>query len=98
MIEQLQISENMDRTPGVSRLLLVDDDPALVLALSGTLQIRLGYFTIDTCQTGMSAFDCITATPYDLIISDVSMPKMNGVQVLGAVKQVRPRTPVVRIS
>ena len=36
-----------------SRVLLVDDDPACLDALSGTLQLRLGHFTLQTCSTGV---------------------------------------------
>lgn len=85
-------------TRSLSHLLLVDDDPALLDALSGTLQIRLGHFTVDTCQTGMRALDCVTTKRYDAIISDVNMPEIDGLQLLRTVKKVRPYTPVVLIS
>ena len=81
-----------------SRLLLVDDDPALLEALSGTLQNRLGHYTLHTSQTGMKALECVKASPYDAIITDWNMPGMSGLQLLEAVKQVRPQTPVVLIS
>jgi YesN/AraC family two-component response regulator len=81
-----------------AHLLLVDDDPALLEALSGTLQLRLGHITVDTCDTAMKALACVTAKQYDTIISDVNMPGMNGLEFLTLVKQVRPLTPVVLIS
>src|SRR6476619_6750335 len=81
-----------------AHLLLVDDDPALLEALAGTLQLRLGHFTLDTCDTGMKALARVTAKHYDTIITDVNMPGMNGLEFLTHVRQVRPLTPVVLIS
>lgn len=81
-----------------SRLLLVDDDPALLLALSVTLQNRLDPCTVDACESGMRALEFIKAHTYATIISDVTMPDMNGWQFLRAVKQSRVDTPVFLMS
>jgi CheY-like chemotaxis protein len=81
-----------------SRLLLVDDDPALLLALSGTLQNRLDPCTVDACESGMQALEFVKAHTYATIISDVMMPDMNGWQFLRAVKQSRVDTPVFLMS
>ena len=58
--------ENAD----LSHVLLVDDDPALLVALSTTLEMHLGHFTLETCQTGARALQCISVMPYDLILTD----------------------------
>ena len=81
-----------------SRLLLVDDDPALLLALSETLQNRLGPCTVDACGSGVQALDFIGAHTYDTIISDVTMPGMDGWQFLRAVQQSQCDTPVFLMS
>ena len=77
-----------------ARLLLVDDDPALLLALSGTLQIRLNPCSIDACESAVQALEFLKAHTYATIISDVTMPDMNGWQFLRAVKQSKIDTPV----
>jgi YesN/AraC family two-component response regulator len=82
----------------LSQLLLVNDDPALLDALSGMLQIRLGHSTVDTCRTGMKALDCMTAKRYDVIISDIHMSEIDGLQLLRSMKKARPDTLVVLIS
>jgi DNA-binding NtrC family response regulator len=79
-------------------LLLVDDDPALLDALSGTLRSRLVHFELDTCESGAKALDLVRSKVYDTIILDVNMPNMNGLQVLTAVKQMRSTTPVLMIT
>ena len=81
-----------------SRLLLVDDDPASLLALSGTLQNGLDRCIVDACESAMQALEFIKAHTYATIISDVTMPDMNGWQFLSAVKQSRVGTPVFLMS
>jgi two-component system, sensor histidine kinase and response regulator len=81
-----------------SHLLLVDDDPALLDALSGTLEARFGHFTLDTCESGAQALELAKQRPYDTIIVDVNMPHMNGLELLAEVKQLQPQTPVLMIT
>jgi CheY-like chemotaxis protein len=81
-----------------SRLLVVDDDPALLVALSGTLHNRLDDCTIDACESGMQALELVKTRRYDTIISDVTMPGMSGWQFLRAVRQCRSDTPVFLMS
>ncbi len=81
-----------------SRLLLVDDDPVLLDALSGTLHNRFGHFQLDLSPTADEAIARLHGTPYDTVISDVNMPRMNGLELLGKVKQLTPKTPVILIS
>jgi DNA-binding response OmpR family regulator len=85
-------------TSVTSRLLLVDDDPALLDALSGTLEARFGHFSLDTCNAGATALDLAKRQKYDTIIVDVNMPGMTGFEVLRAVRQLQPETPVLLIS
>lgn len=84
--------------PRWANVLLVDDDHALLEALSGTLQLRLGHFTLDTCDTGIKGLAALSATRYDTIITDVRMPSMSGLEFLARVKAAQPETPVVLIS
>jgi FixJ family two-component response regulator len=81
-----------------SHLLLIDDDPSLLDALSDALRLRLGHFTVDTCETSTKALNCVKAKRYDAIISDVNMPGIHGLELLTLLRQARPTTPVVIIS
>jgi DNA-binding NtrC family response regulator len=81
-----------------SRLLMVDDDLALLEALSGTLETRFGHLNVDICDSGLKAMDLVRSHNYDTIIADVNMPNMNGFEFLTAVKQVQPETPVLMIT
>ena len=83
---------------GLSRLLIVDDDPALLDALSGTLDARFSHFSLDTCDSGARALDLAKHQRYDTIIVDVNMPGMSGFDVLTAVKALQPQTPVLLMT
>jgi two-component system, sensor histidine kinase and response regulator len=82
----------------VSHLLLVDDDPALLDALSGTLHARFGHFSVDTCNSAVRALELTKCQHFDTIIVDVNMPTMSGFEFLTQVKQVQPQTPVLMIT
>lgn len=82
----------------LSHVLLVDDDPALLDALSGTLNARLGHYTLDACDSGVRALELLKEQQYDTIILDVKMPNMNGFELLTEVKQVQPQVPVLMIA
>jgi CheY-like chemotaxis protein len=82
----------------LSRLLLLDDDPALLSALSDTIEFRLGPLMLDAVDSGTRALDLLRANRYDAMIIDVNMPNMNGFEFLAVAKQLRPNIPVLMIS
>ena len=73
-----------------SRVLIVDDDPGLLEALPDALRLRMSELTVDTCDSATCALDFISRTDYDAIISDIKMPGMDGLALLG---EVRTRCP-----
>ena len=81
-----------------SRVLLVDDDEALLEALPTALRMRMSEVTVDTCDSAVCALDYIDQTDYDAIVSDIKMPGMDGLALLGAVKVRRPETPTLLIT
>lgn len=84
--------------PYTSHLLLVDDDPALLDALWGTMDMRFGHYTLDVCDSGARGLELVKQQHYDTIIVDVNMPNMNGFEFLTEVKQVQPEVPVLMIT
>lgn len=90
---------NFPRRARPVRLLLVDHDPGALHALTGTLEYGLaGQVTLTTCDTGLQALQCATATRYDTIVTDVRLPEMTGLDLLTSVRQVQPNTPFVLMS
>jgi two-component system, sensor histidine kinase and response regulator len=80
------------------RVLVVDDDTALLEALPQALRLRMDGMTVDTCETPRDALDRIVETDYDAIVSDIRMPGMDGLALLGAIRARRPDTPTLLIT
>ena len=81
-----------------SRVLIVDDDPALLQALPEALRLRMAGVTVDTADSGTAALDRIVAREYDAIVIDVRMPGMDGLALLAEIRARRPDTPVLMIT
>jgi CheY-like chemotaxis protein len=77
------------------RILLVDDDPSIVRLITQMLK-RSGYEVIAKTSSS-SALKALKETPepFDLVISDMTMPEMSGEQLAQEIKQIRPGIPVV---
>ncbi len=72
-------------THAKTRILLVDDDRSLIKFVSANLKAR-GYEVL-VAQDGRAALDMLTQQTPDLIILDLMMPKVDGLQVARAVRQ-----------
>lgn len=80
------------------RILVVDDNPDAITILRSTLESR--GFTVVVENNGTSALEAANAEPPDLILLDVMMPEMSGMEVLQRLKET-PRTaqiPVILVT
>jgi two-component system response regulator FlrC len=75
------------------KILLVDDELSVRTALSETLA-RCGY-DIETAESGTEAMQKFQSGRFAAVITDVKMPKANGMDLLRAIKKVSPATPVI---
>lgn len=82
----------------ISQILLVDDDPALLQALSCTLPIHIPGIKVDLAASAFNALDRIQRCDYDAIISDIMMPGLDGLELLDQIKALRPSTPTLLIT
>lgn len=81
-----------------SRILLIDDDKALLEGLAGMLTIRFKGIHVDTCSNPMAAQAVVQSGQYDLILCDVSMPGMNGLALLPHLRYSAPHASIVMMS
>jgi two-component system, OmpR family, phosphate regulon sensor histidine kinase PhoR len=81
-----------------ARILIVDDDEALLDALPEALRLRMDGIEIDTSPTAFSALERITDVDYDAIVTDIKLPGMDGLELLTEIKQLRPGTPTLLIT
>jgi PAS domain S-box-containing protein len=79
-------------------ILVVDDDAALLEALPETLRLRMEGIDVDTCDSAPEALKLIERTDYDVIVSDIKMPGMDGLALLAEIKERRPSTPTLLIT
>ncbi len=78
------------------RLLVIDDDPDLLLILTDWLQAA-GH-EVRSAPDGEAGIAALGHTPVDLVLLDVDMPKMDGIQVLKLVSKRWPEVPVVMMT
>ena len=81
---------------GLAPILVIDDESEMRSALSHALT-RNG-FSVESAASGMDALVRIKKDPFSLVITDIKMPEMSGMEVLGAVKKLTPGIPVIVIT
>lgn len=79
-----------DLNPSDYQLLCVDDEPNILSSLRRMLMVE--GFQVQTASSGEEALSLMRAQSFDLIISDMHMPKMNGAELLSRVRQEFPQT------
>jgi two-component system, OmpR family, alkaline phosphatase synthesis response regulator PhoP len=80
----------------VKRLLLVEDEPGLVLTLRDRLT-REGY-SVDTSADGESGLERAAGEAFDLVLLDVMLPRINGLDVLRELRKRGIETPVIMLT
>src|SRR2546423_1458698 len=86
------------RGRAAARVLIVDDDPALLQALPQTLRLRMSGVTVDTADSAVAALERISERDYDAIVTDIKMPGMDGLTLLAEILSRRPDTPTLMIT
>jgi excisionase family DNA binding protein len=81
---------------GRPRILVVDDEASIRDLLSKTL--ALAEYDVDLAPDGRSALDRLRITPYDLLITDLKMPGVDGLTVIREGRRLRPDIPVIIIT
>src|SRR5205814_6752249 len=83
---------------GRTCVLIVDDDVALLQALPETVRLRMDGVVVDTADSGAVALDRVDARDYDVIVTDIKMPGMDGLELLAEIRMHRPDTPTLMIT
>ncbi len=80
------------------RILVVDDDQALLEALPNTILLRIPASQVDTASSGDEALVYLQAQRYDVIVSDIKMPGMDGLALLAKVQELQLDSPTLLIT
>jgi two-component system response regulator HydG len=78
------------------RILIVDDEEPIRESLSAWLQ-KDGY-QVDMADCGQAALDCIEDGLFDLYLVDIKMPGMDGIELLGRIKEIQPDANIIMIT
>jgi CheY-like chemotaxis protein len=84
-------------------ILVVDDEPDVEVLFRQQFRrdLRAGRFTMDFAQSAPAALQCISdagAASLILILSDINMPGMSGLELLPQAKSLRPDVPIIMIT
>jgi two-component system nitrogen regulation response regulator NtrX len=80
----------------MTKILVIDDERPIRSTLKEILEFEK--FTVETAEDGKAGLDLILKYKYDLILCDIKMPKMDGMEVLDKIVENNIETPVVMIS
>jgi CheY-like chemotaxis protein len=79
-------------------ILVVDDDEHVLLVLSRALHALEDGYCVETARSGEEALEKARVRPYDILITDIVMPGMSGVELTEAFKDLHPDTIVIWIT
>lgn len=82
----------------MSKILVIEDEAAIRRVLVKILSEENNAYQVEEAEDGLIGIEKIRKEDYDLVLCDIKMPKMDGVEVLEAIKKLKPEIPVVMIS
>jgi len=82
----------------MSKILVIEDEAAIRRVLVKILSEESKSYEVEAAEDGLQGMEMIKTTDYDLVLCDIKMPKMDGIEVLEAAKKIKPEIAMVMIS
>src|SRR5690554_7468097 len=82
----------------MSRILIIEDEAAIRRVLIKILTEENKGYEVFEAEDGLAGMEMIKNEDFDLVLCDIKMPKMDGIEVLEATKKIKPEIPMVMIS
>jgi two-component system nitrogen regulation response regulator NtrX len=82
----------------MSKILIIEDEAAIRRVLVKILSEENEKYRVEEAEDGLAGLEKIKKEDYDLVLCDIKMPKMDGVEVLEAARKIKPEIPFVMIS
>jgi len=82
----------------MAKILIIEDEAAIRRVLVKILSEENSAYQVTQAEDGLEGIEKIRDEDFDLVLCDIKMPKMDGVEVLQAAKKIKPETPMVMIS
>lgn len=80
------------------RILIIEDEESIRRVLVKILSEENNAYEVSEAADGLAGMELIKKEDFDLVLCDIKMPKMDGVEVLEATKKIKPEIPMVMIS
>ena len=82
----------------MSKILVIEDEAAIRRVLIKIISEESDSYDLEEAENGLDGIEKIKDNDYDLVLCDIKMPKMDGVEVLEKAKKIKPEIPFVMIS
>jgi len=82
----------------MSKILIIEDEASIRRVLVKILSEENDTYQVEEAEDGVAGLEKIKNNDYDLVLCDIKMPKMDGVEVLEEAKKIKPEIPMVMIS
>lgn len=82
----------------MARILIIEDEAAIRRVLNKILTEENKGYEVFEAEDGVTGMEIMKNEDFDLVLCDIKMPKMDGVEVLEAIKKIKPEMPIVMIS
>lgn len=82
----------------MSNILVIEDEAAIRRVLVKILSEENDAYTVSEAEDGQKGLERIKEADYDLVLCDIKMPKLDGVEVLEAARKLKPEIPFIMIS
>ena len=82
----------------MSKILIIEDEAAIRRVLNKIISEENESYHVEEAADGLAGLEMIKNNDYDLVLCDIKMPKMDGVEVLEKTKKMKPEVPIVMIS
>ena len=80
------------------KILIIEDEAAIRRVLTKIISEENEAYYVEEAEDGLLGIEMIKNQDYDLVLCDIKMPKMDGVEVLEKAKKIKPEIPIVMIS
>ncbi len=82
----------------MSKILIIEDEAAIRRVLSKIIKEENSSYQVEEAEDGLAGYEMIKKEDFDLVLCDIKMPKMDGVEVLNKIQKIKPEIPFIMIS
>ncbi len=82
----------------MSKILIIEDEAAIRRVLGKIISEESKEYQVEDAEDGLIGLEMIKNKDYDLVLCDIKMPKMDGVEVLEKIQKIKPEIPFIMIS